>query len=137
MIRKKKATGVLASLIENINEESLERTRNRMMIAKKISMAIKSKGYTQKQFAAIMGKTESEISEWLSGDRNFTIDTLTDIGRTLNINLLNLSSMYICSIPRETKCTVKQSKTTHISEFGVYCISDTAHSSKDYLSAVS
>jgi len=32
-----------------------------------------------------------EISDWLSGDRNFTIDTLFDIGQVLGIDFLGTS----------------------------------------------
>ena len=39
-----------------------------------------------------MGKTESEVSEWLSGDRNFTLDTLTEIEHTLGVSLVDTES---------------------------------------------
>ena len=68
---KEKKRGILARFISNMNEDNLAKTRNRMLIATKISIAIKNKGLSQKQFAAQMGKTESEISDWLSGERNF------------------------------------------------------------------
>ena len=86
---KKKATGVLGRIIANMDEKSLARTRNKMMVAARIADALRAKGITQKQMAAQMGKTESEISEWLSGDRNFTIDTLTDIEEFLGGILLS------------------------------------------------
>lgn len=76
-----------------MSEDSLARTRNRMLIGTKIYIAIKNKGLTQKQFAAMMGKTESEISDWISGDRNFTIDTMTDIERALGIRLIDSSAL--------------------------------------------
>ena len=76
-----------------MSEESLAKTRNRMLIASKIGIAMKSNGLTQKEFAAMMGKTESEISDWLSGDRNFTIDTLTSIEIALKVNLLDSQIM--------------------------------------------
>jgi len=90
-VEKKKATGVLASMLANINEENLLKTRNRMRLAVKIGDAMKSKGLTQKEFARLVGKTESEVSDWLSGDRNFTVDTLTVIEHALGVNLLNTS----------------------------------------------
>ena len=71
-----------------MDSKSLARTRNKMMVAARIADALKVKGITQKQMAVLMGKTESEISEWLSGNRNLTIDTLTDIEEFLNIRLL-------------------------------------------------
>jgi len=38
-----------------------------------------------------MGKSNpSEVTRWLSGTHNFTIDTLTDLGIALDVDLLNL-----------------------------------------------
>ncbi len=92
-MNKEYAKSVLGHILSNMSEESLAKTRNRMLIASKIGIAMKSKGLTQKEFAAMMGKTESEISEWLSGDRNFTIDTLTSIEIVLKVNLLDTRIM--------------------------------------------
>ena len=35
----------------------------------------------------MLGKSESEVSEWLSGERNFTINTLSDISFCLGMDL--------------------------------------------------
>ena len=83
------AMGVLGRMLANMDELSLAKTRNRMMVAAKIADAMHSSGMNQKQLAQEMGKTESEVSEWLSGDRNFTLDTLTEIEHTLNVSLLD------------------------------------------------
>lgn len=88
-VAKRKATGVLAEMLASIDEESIAKTRNRMLLAIKISDAMKGKGLTQKQFSRMMGKTESEVSDWLSGDRNFTVDTMTSIERVLGVRLLD------------------------------------------------
>ena len=38
-----------------------------------------------------MGKSNpSEVTRWLSGTHNFTIDTLTDLGLALDVDLLHL-----------------------------------------------
>ncbi len=63
-----------------------------MQIAVMIADALEEKHISQKQFAAMMGKTESEISDWLSGDRNFTVNTLSDIGDCLGISFFNTGS---------------------------------------------
>lgn len=89
MINKKKTSGTLSKLLGNIDNVEFKKTRNRMMIAAKIAAALKREGLSQKEFAAKMKKTESEISDWLSGNRNFTIDTLTEISTSLDISLLN------------------------------------------------
>jgi len=83
------ASGVLGRMLANMDELSLAKTRNRMMVAAKIADAMRTGGMNQKQLAQKMGKTESEVSEWLSGDRNFTLDTLTEIEHTLNVSLID------------------------------------------------
>lgn len=95
---KRKATGVLGTILSNIDKQSLKRTRNKMLLAAKIADAMKAKGLTQKQMAERMGKTESEISEWLSGNRNFTVDTLTDIEAFLEIHLIDTVSFNVLNI---------------------------------------
>ena len=37
----------------------------------------------------MMGKNATVVSEWLSGDRNFTIDTLTDISVALDVSFID------------------------------------------------
>ena len=92
-VKVKEATGVLADLLANINEKELAKTRKRMMLAAKIEEAMKRCGYNQTQFARHMKKSTTVISEWLSGDRNFTTDTLLDIEDALGIRLLDTSIM--------------------------------------------
>lgn len=94
-VKAKQATGVLAELLANIDEKELARTRKRMMLAAKIEEAMKRCGYNQLQFARLMKKSTTVISEWLSGDRNFTTDTLTDIEEALGIRLLDVTLMTV------------------------------------------
>ena len=94
-VEKRKATGFLAKLIANPDKKELARTKKRMLLAVKIADAIKEAGYSQKDFAVRMNKSETVISEWLSGGRNFTIDTLADIEEALGIRLLDISSLNV------------------------------------------
>ena len=96
-VNKRKATGVLGRMIAKVDPVKLAKTRNRMIVAAKIADAMKAKNLNQKQFAKLMGRTESEISDWLSGDRNFTIDTLFDIGQALGVTFLSETIQYTTS----------------------------------------
>lgn len=109
-ILKKKASGVLAQILENPQKDVMARTQNRMAVAVKIGYILHQKNITQKSFAKMMHKTESEISNWLSGDRNFTIDTLTDISETLGTNLLNTSIVSLYHIPSKTTCDISKKR---------------------------
>lgn len=100
-VNKRKATGVLGRMIDQVDPMKLAKTRNRMMVAANIADAMKAKNLNQKQFAKLMGRTESEISDWLSGDRNFTIDTLFDIGQALGVSFLSTTLHY--SVPDESE----------------------------------
>ena len=96
-LNKRKATGVMGRMIAEVDPVKLAKTRNRMIVAAKIADAMKAKNLNQKQFAKLMGRTESEISDWLSGDRNFTIDTLFDIGQALGVTFLSETIQYTTS----------------------------------------
>ena len=88
-----KPSKVIADILAQIDEKELARIRRRMMLAAKIEEAMKRKGYNQRRFAKMMGKSPTVISEWLSGDRNFTVDTLTDIEEVLGVQLLDVTIM--------------------------------------------
>ena len=87
-VTKKQATGVLGTLLANIDEKQQARTRTKMIVAARIEDALAERKMNQKEFARQMGRSESEISSWLSGERSFTLDTLTDISIVLRTNLL-------------------------------------------------
>ena len=90
---RRKPSATLTKIMSSITEEDKRRTRDRMLIAVKIADALEAKKLSQKAFAELMNKSESEISEWLSGNRNFTVDTLSDISDCLGIRLLPGSEM--------------------------------------------
>lgn len=58
------------------------------LIAEKIDAAIKRKGITKRQLARMMGKSESEVSKWLTGRHNFTLSTIAKIEVALGTTLL-------------------------------------------------
>ena len=101
MTTRRKPSASLTRIISNIDEDKLRRTRNRMLVAIKIADALKAKGISQKKFAEMTGRSESEISEWLSGDRNFTIDTLSDIKKYLGLDLLNIPTIRTSPVSKE------------------------------------
>ena len=72
-----------------------------MKLAAKIEEAMRRCGYNQTQFARLMKKSTTVISEWLSGDRNFTADTLMEIEEALGIRLLDISIMTAVSAGTE------------------------------------
>lgn len=75
-------------IYQNIPQSTFDFVSNRMILASRINETIKSRGWSQKQFADEMGKKPPEISRWLSGTHNFTTDTLWHIEQVLGIRLL-------------------------------------------------
>ncbi len=59
-------------------------------IANRIYDILEEKGMTQKDFARLMGKTETEVSRWLSGTHNLTLATLCKISIALGENILSV-----------------------------------------------
>lgn len=101
MTTRRKPSASLTRIMNNLDEDKLRRTRARMLVAVKIADTLKAKGISQKRFAEMTGRSESEISEWLSGDRNFTIDTLSDIKKYLGLDLLNISTMRTAPVSKD------------------------------------
>jgi ribosome-binding protein aMBF1 (putative translation factor) len=84
--------GILDNLLAEITPEQQARTDRKMRIASIINDAMKAKGLGKKQFADKIGRKPSEITKWLSGTHNFTIETIADIERVLGVRILNLKS---------------------------------------------
>ena len=53
-------------------------------IATKIDTILSNRKISQKDFAAMIGKKESEVSKWLKGTHNFTLRTIAKITDVLN-----------------------------------------------------
>jgi len=94
MNKKKKAENytspAIDELMDETDEKEYKRTEKRMMMAARIDEAKRAKGWKNKDLAEALGKKPSEISKYLSGTHNFTIDTLADLEEVLGIQLLNL-----------------------------------------------
>jgi transcriptional regulator with XRE-family HTH domain len=59
-------------------------------IVDRIHEILISKNLKQKDLAERLGKKESEISRWMRGTHNFTIDTLTAIEDALGAPILSV-----------------------------------------------
>ena len=60
-------------------------------IAERISEILKEKGLTQKDFARMLNKRDSEISKWLTGRHNFTTQTIAKIQTALGCNIISIA----------------------------------------------
>jgi ribosome-binding protein aMBF1 (putative translation factor) len=83
---------LIENLIHEIGPEEQESTDRKMLLAARIHDAMKAKGMKKGQLAEVLGKRPSEITKWLSGTHNFTIETLWEIGDVLGTELINLGN---------------------------------------------
>ncbi|WP_273210729.1 helix-turn-helix domain-containing protein [Runella zeae] len=80
----------LQELLDEVDPKEMEQTKVKMQLAARIEDLMRAKGWNKSQFAEHTGKNPSEITKWLSGTHNFTIDILTEIAWTLNVELTTL-----------------------------------------------
>ena len=59
-------------------------------IANRIYEILESKGMTQKELAQRLGKTETEVSRWLSGTHNMTLSTVCKISTALGEEIVTV-----------------------------------------------
>lgn len=60
-------------------------------IANRIYEILETKGMSQKDFARLMGKTETEVSRWLSGTHNLTLATICKISAALGEEVIRVT----------------------------------------------
>ena len=83
-------TEVFSQLLNSIPEEVKESINLSMAIAVQINYILKNKKISQRDFAAMLGKKEFEISKWLSGNHNFTTNTISKIQKVLGEEIVTI-----------------------------------------------
>ena len=86
-----KPTNADLEAVKNIPLEIRKETSFRFAVSDKIHKLLTDKGMTQKELARKMGKTEAEVSVWLSGQHNFTLRTLAKISVVFGEDLIKFS----------------------------------------------
>lgn len=66
-----------------VSESSKRFVDKSFAISDRIVALLKQKNMTQRQLAEAMGKRESEISKWLTGTHNFTLNTISRLEEVL------------------------------------------------------
>ncbi len=75
---------------EKVSSEVRRRINLSFLIVDRIHNILEAKGLKQKDLANMLGKNESEISKWMRGTHNFTIDTISSIEEALGMPILQV-----------------------------------------------
>jgi ribosome-binding protein aMBF1 (putative translation factor) len=90
---KKYRSESVNSITATRNSAEFEKTKRNMLLAARIDEALKAKGWSKKQLAETMHKNPSEVTKWLSGTHNFTLDTLYLIETYVGVKLFEIPHM--------------------------------------------
>ncbi len=80
----------MQELLDEVTPLEMEQTKTKMQLAARIEDFMRAKGWNKSQFAEKVGKNPSEITKWLSGTQNFTVDVLKEIASTLGVEITAL-----------------------------------------------
>lgn len=84
---RKQTSVKLQTLLNEITPLEMEQTKVKMQLAARMADLVEAKGWNKSQFAEKVGKNPSEITKWLSGTHNFTIEVLTEIAFALGVEV--------------------------------------------------
>ena len=86
-----KGTDFFMDAIKAIPPDIQKQVDLSMRISDVIAHALSERRLSQKDFAKMMGKTETEVSRWLAGRHNFTLSTLSKISIALGMDIINVT----------------------------------------------
>jgi len=87
---RKHLSSRLQELLDEVTPLEMEQTKVKMQLSARIEDLMRVKGWNKSLFAEKVGKNPSEITKWLSGTQNFTIDVLTEIAFAFGVELSEL-----------------------------------------------
>jgi len=85
-----KTNRIMDEIRGSISPEMKLQMEMSVAIANRIYEILEAKGMTQKDLAKRLGKTETEVSRWLSGTHNLTLSTICKISAALEEELVTV-----------------------------------------------
>lgn len=82
-------------------------------IANRVYDLMEEHGMSQRDLARALGKTETEVSRWLSGTHNLTIATIAKIATVLGDDIITTTSTII---PKTYQCPDATTEATMVAE---------------------
>ena len=85
-----KTNRIMDEIRGSISPEMKLQMEMSVAIANRIYEILEAKGMTQKDLAMRLGKTETEVSRWLSGTHNLTLSTICKISAALEEEIVSI-----------------------------------------------
>lgn len=86
-----KTNKIMDEIRSSISPEMKLRMEMSVAIANRIYEILEARGMSQKDLAKKLGKTETEVSRWLSGTHNLTLATICKISAALEADVVKVA----------------------------------------------
>lgn len=86
-----KTNKIMDEIRSSISPEMKLQMEMSVAIANRIYEILEARGMSQKDLAKKLGKTETEVSRWLSGTHNLTLATLCKISAALEADVVKVA----------------------------------------------
>ena len=87
-----KTTRIMDEIRSTISPEMKMQMEMSVAIANRIYEILEARGMTQKDLARKLGKSETEVSRWLSGTHNLTMATICKISAALDAEVVKVAN---------------------------------------------
>lgn len=88
-----KRSNIVEAHRAKVSPEVRRRVDLSFLIVDRIHSILEEKGLKQKDLANMLDKKESEISKWMIGTHNFTIETISSIKNVLRLPILQVAGI--------------------------------------------
>lgn len=85
-----KRSSIIETRRAKVSPEVRRRVDLSFLIVDRIHAVLEQRGLRQKDLASMLDKKESEISKWMRGTHNFTIETISQIEKVLGEPILQV-----------------------------------------------
>ena len=85
-----KRSSIIEARRAKVSPEVRRRVDLSFLIVDRIHTILEERGLRQKDLASMLDKNESEISKWMRGTHNFTIETISQIEKVLGVHILQV-----------------------------------------------
>ena len=87
-----KTNKLLDEIRQTMTPEMKRQMELSVKIANRIYEIMEERGMSQKDLARLLGKTETEVSRWLSGTHNMTMATIAKISAALDTDSIQVTT---------------------------------------------